>query len=187
MNPYDIEGSGPTLVVITHGWNSHRGKDTYVDFARIVVEEGHTALRFDFSGHGEADGEASFAQGRADLREVVGTFRTYEHTILIGNSFGAMVGLFEHQLFNELVLVAPGFPHERLGFPDVPKDTPVTIIAGSDDATVPYEDQVGLHKHIPHSQLITLEGCGHRFREADCYERRLDTIRALVHSTSYSK
>ncbi|MBW2967874.1 alpha/beta fold hydrolase [Candidatus Woesearchaeota archaeon] len=47
------------VVIVLHGFNSHKHHDLTADLANNLVHYGYLSLRFDFHGHGESDGDFS--------------------------------------------------------------------------------------------------------------------------------
>jgi pimeloyl-ACP methyl ester carboxylesterase len=81
-------------LVFCHGFLSDKS-GSYESRCERAVEEGYNAVRFDFRGCGEADGEfvaQTIASKLADLRAVVAHFDPDSYA-LFGSSFGGKVAL----------------------------------------------------------------------------------------------
>ena len=63
----------------------------------------------------------------------------------------------------------------RTGLPAGVIDQPVTIIHGTRDRVVPYENAAHLSRRLPHASVITLEGAGHL-----CWIERADAVNAII-------
>jgi len=76
------------VVVLAHGHTqSHK---EWVDFEKILIDNGITTMAFDFSGHGESGGADRLATIGVDVTTVVEFLkqRGYERIICIGSSMG---------------------------------------------------------------------------------------------------
>lgn len=58
------------LCLILHAWNSNKDRRTYVDPYTLAVDQGYTAVRFDFSGNGNSSGDAEQLNYLDFLRDV---------------------------------------------------------------------------------------------------------------------
>jgi pimeloyl-ACP methyl ester carboxylesterase len=96
------------LVVLCHGFLSHKNSTTNKTLTRLLNERDIATLRFDFFGHGESHGlfedittTIGIAQTTAALEE--GLSRGFTHIGLVGSSFGGLVAILaaaqwpEHQ------------------------------------------------------------------------------------------
>lgn len=79
-------------IFFCHGFGSNK-EGSYENRAEEMVEQGWNAVRFDFRGNGESDGEfvdQSLSSKIADLKAVVEHFEP-EKYVLFGSSFGGKV------------------------------------------------------------------------------------------------
>lgn len=84
------ETASERWIFICHGLASNKDRGKYKDLCDRAVEEGFNAVRFDFRGNGESDGDFSGQTVKAkieDLKAVV-NFYEPEKFILFGSSFG---------------------------------------------------------------------------------------------------
>jgi 3-oxoadipate enol-lactonase len=63
----------------------------------------------------------------------------------------------------------------RSGLPAGAVDCPVTIIHGTADRVVPYENAAHLARRLPHARLVTLDGAGHL-----CWIEHADTVNQII-------
>lgn len=63
----------------------------------------------------------------------------------------------------------------RTGLPAGVIDQPATIIHGTADRVVPYENAAHLSRRLPHADVITLEGAGHL-----CWIERADAVNQII-------
>lgn len=63
----------------------------------------------------------------------------------------------------------------RSGLPAGPINTPATIIHGTADRVVPYENAAHLSRRLPQASVITLQGAGHL-----CWIEQADTVNKII-------
>ena len=63
----------------------------------------------------------------------------------------------------------------RVGLPAGAISQPVTVIHGTADRVVPYENAAHLSRRLPHATVITLEGAGHL-----CWIERADAVNQVI-------
>ncbi len=86
------ENNSDKWIFFCHGFGSNK-EGSYENRAEKMVEEGWNAVRFDFRGNGESDGEfidQSLSSRIEDLKAVVEYFKP-EKYVLFGSSFGGKV------------------------------------------------------------------------------------------------
>ena len=90
------------LVVLCHGFLSHKDSSKYEQLAGVFAGEGFASLRFDFRGCGESGGllQTSTVSGRwSDLRSVIDQVETFQRFNgrfgLLGSSLGGYLALLE--------------------------------------------------------------------------------------------
>lgn len=151
--------------------------------AKTFAELGFTALRFNFRGVGNSEGE--FDSGNGEVEDVLAVVRhaqeEYGHLplILSGFSFGAYVqARAAHQLHpHRLVLIAPAVGRsvpsfeKSTGMPTVPHNT--LLIHGEQDEVVSLAEVMDWARpqHLP---IVVLPEAGHFFHG------RLHQIKQLV-------
>lgn len=109
------------LLIILHGWNSHKDKATYLEPERFALNKGYATVRFDFPGHGESSGstkECNIQTSILSLSEVINHLRnnfSYKINIsniaILANSFSGEVALLaasRFQSIKKLILTSPG-------------------------------------------------------------------------------
>jgi uncharacterized protein len=118
--------SGPTplknhpVVILSHGISSNKDRGAHADLERRLNEQDIATLRFDFSGHGESEGnfeDFTLSKAIEDIHSAVHflteTDLEYSRVGLFGSSFGALASLIaaaDSEKVNFLVLKSP-FPH----------------------------------------------------------------------------
>ncbi|MDH5729750.1 MAG: alpha/beta hydrolase [Gammaproteobacteria bacterium] len=161
--------------------DSLNNKVTYT-IARTLSQQGVTALRFNFRGVGDSEGEYSEGVGEAeDLKAVIAYVRkTYPgHALwLAGFSFGAYVSLkvSTQTVVDRLITVAPPvnfFDFRSLTTPSCPW----LVIQGNDDEIVPFDEvQLWLDDLLRAPDVIVLSNVGHFFH------RQLNALRESIES-----
>ena len=111
-----------TGVVIAHGMLSSKDSDKHRKLCEALAEQGHLALRFDFSGRGESksvDTELSFTSDLDDLRRALGFLRKHgaSRLGLVGSSMGGAASIHVAPMEPDVVAVvtaaAPAYLHNR--------------------------------------------------------------------------
>lgn len=112
-------------VIICHGLAGTKSNRKFVDWSRFLANKGIASLRFDFSGHGESEGEfekLTIEKEAADLACAFG-FLSKQKRInsskiaIIGHSLGGTVAaVFQAQCqkANALILLAPAMQQKEL-------------------------------------------------------------------------
>ena len=105
------------IAVICHGFMANRTHDMFERIANACVERGIAAVKFDFDGHGESDGEFSDMNvyseilDAAKIIEYVRTLSFVTDIYIVGHSQGALVGGMIAGMYREyvskLVMLAP--------------------------------------------------------------------------------
>jgi alpha-beta hydrolase superfamily lysophospholipase len=92
------ERESSDCVVICHGMMSYKDSPKHVGIARGICEMGHAAVRFDFSGRGDSQGDLmglSFTRQVGECRAVMAVLRDlgYSRFGLVGSSMGGAVAI----------------------------------------------------------------------------------------------
>lgn len=143
--------------------------------AKVFVELGFVALRFNFRGTGNSAG--TFDEGNGEVEDVLAVVRHARREygdlplILSGFSFGGYVQARAAQHLNpqRMVLVAPAVG--RFAMPHVPHNT--LLIHGDQDEVIPLADAL-LWARAQQLPIVVLPGVEHYFHG------RLHQIRHLV-------
>jgi len=171
------------VAVVCHPHPLHQGsmnnKVTYT-IAKTYNDLGVPALRFNFRGVGESDGEFANAIGEEqDLIAVCKKLREVfpsEELWLAGFSFGAYIALRSHDKVGaeKLVTVAPAI--HLYDFSDIQLPAyPWLLIQGDEDEIVPADQVIEWVKNLRNPpELVIAEGVGHFFH------RRLGDIKAAI-------
>lgn len=143
--------------------------------AKVFVELGFVALRFNFRGTGNSAG--TFDEGNGEVEDVLAVVRHARQEygdlplVLSGFSFGGYVQARAAQHLNpqRMVLVAPAVG--RFAMPHVPHNT--LLIHGDQDEVIPLADAL-LWARAQQLPIVVLPGVEHYFHG------RLHQIRHLV-------
>ena len=105
------------IVIICHGFMANRSHEMFERIANECVERGMAAVKFDFDGHGESDGEFSDMNvyseilDAAKIIEYVREMPFVTKIYIAGHSQGALVGGMIAGMYREyvskLVMLAP--------------------------------------------------------------------------------
>lgn len=133
-------------VIIFHGFMSNKGRnenDMFTKLARACVAKGMAAVRFDFDGHGDSDGEfcdMNVYSEILDASKIIEYVRKLDFVTdiyIIGHSQGALVGGmmagYYRECISKLVMLAPaatmkddaqvgscfGTPYDKYNVPDL--------------------------------------------------------------------
>jgi len=162
----------PLVAVVCHplptgGGSMHNKVVTMI--ARSLRELGATAVRFNFRGTGQSQGDFDNGDGeREDLRTVFEWVRAQHpgYTIwLAGFSFGAYVSLAMQAQLQPGLLMSIAPPAGRWDFADIPTPLmPWIVIQGEDDEVVdPQAVYAWLDTQNTRVDLIRMWGTGHFF------------------------
>lgn len=177
------KGNHNAVAVVCHPHPLYDGslhnKVTYT-LSRTLSQMGVPALRFNFRGVGESEGEYANGIGETeDLLAVIAEARRLypnREVWLAGFSFGAYISLrvARKAEVSQLITVAPPvnfFEFQRIKAPQCPW----LLIQGDADEVVPCEDVLEWAGNLqPGPQVKVLEGVGHFFH------RRLNCLRDTV-------
>lgn len=179
-----VEGvSRNAVAVVCHPHPLYDGslnnKVTYT-IARTLNQLGMSAVRFNFRGVGESQG--NYADGMGELEDLLAVLRYVkqlypQHDLwLAGFSFGAYISLRAASSFpiSRLITVAP--PVNFFNFSGIKTpDCPWLVIQGTDDELVPFKDvKEWVDELYPAPDFVTLDNVGHFFH------RRLNELRATI-------
>ncbi len=105
------EGKTNAAIIISHGFAANKDRPRLVALAETLSKNGFVALRFDFSGCGESDGDKITLKNQVDdLRSAINYMRKkgYTNIGLLGESLGALVSILAcDNEIKTLVLWAP--------------------------------------------------------------------------------
>lgn len=121
-----VDGGAPTVVWLG-GFMSDMSGTKAQALADWAAEEGHSYLRFDYSGHGESEGafrDQTITQWRADSLRVIAEL-TDGSLVLVGSSMGGwmacLVAAAIPERIGAMVLIAPAPDFtEKLMIPELP-------------------------------------------------------------------
>ena len=176
-----LPDSEPTAIaVIAHPLPTMGGtmdNKVVTTLTKTFVELGYAALRFNFRGVGNSEGEFDSGNGEVeDLLAVVQHAReAFDHLpmILSGFSFGAYVtaraAQYLHPQAHKLVLVGPAVG--RFEMPNVPHNT--LVLHGEHDEVIALSDALDWARpqHLP---IVVLPEAGHFFHG------RLNQLKQIV-------
>jgi alpha/beta superfamily hydrolase len=174
------DGMPRAIAVVTHPLPTMGGtmeNKVVTTLAKTFSGLGFVALRFNFRGVGNSEGE--FDGGNGEVGDVLAIAHHARQTfgdlplILCGFSFGGYVqaraATHLHPRSHRLVLIAPAVG--RFAMPQVPPDT--LLLHGELDEVIPLSDMLDWARpqHVP---IVVLPGAGHFFHG------RLNQIKQIV-------
>jgi alpha/beta superfamily hydrolase len=138
--------------------------------AEAAVEEGFLTLRFNFRGVGKSEGTHADGVGeKDDVRAAIELLNSKvdgPSLILVGYSFGAMVGLpvaIEDARVKGLVAIAPPLEMHNFDFLKGSKKDKLVIV-GNRDLYCPVGKLKELYQHLEDPKsLVMMEGANHFF------------------------
>jgi alpha/beta superfamily hydrolase len=138
--------------------------------AEAAVEEGFLTLRFNFRGVGKSEGTHADGVGeKDDVRAAIELLNSKvdgPSLILVGYSFGAMVGLpvaIEDARVKGLVAIAPPLEMHNFDFLKGSKKDKLVIV-GNRDLYCPVGKLKELYQHLEDPKsLVMIEGANHFF------------------------
>ncbi|PCH59696.1 MAG: alpha/beta hydrolase [Gammaproteobacteria bacterium] len=148
-----------------YGGTMHN-KVTY-RIAKAFSDKGHAVLRFNFRGVDLSEGEWANGVGEAeDARACIDWLaKKHSQIWLAGFSFGAYAGLkaaLGDTRIVRLFAVAPAVSLYDFSFLDNER-RPLTVVHGTDDEIVPYDQVKTWVNTPPVARLHTIDGAGHFF------------------------
>jgi pimeloyl-ACP methyl ester carboxylesterase len=100
----DCDSSKPVVITL-HALSGKKENRSIHSLAENLPDEDFNTLEFDFSGHGESEGnivESTITKQLSDLKSVIDYFK-FEKVILVGNSFSVIAALAFAELHSDLV------------------------------------------------------------------------------------
>jgi len=174
----------PPLVVFAHGWASSKVSPRNREIAEALAEAGIAALLFDFTGHGESEGEADATGLReqcddlSDIIDFAAASAEFGPIGVAGSSSGGAVALAvaaRDARVRALVLRAPSADSD----PEHAAQTriPTLLIQGEADRLLARNRR--LAERFPGEHAFrTIARAGHLFEEAGAFgEVRRETVR----------
>ncbi len=170
QNIYRPSSFGKPAVLVCHPHPQHGGtmhnKVTY-RIAKVFADKGHAVLRFNFRGVDLSEGEWADGVGEVDDARACIDWLAEKHSKiwLAGFSFGAYVGLkavAEDERVERLFAIAPAVSLYDFSFLDHER-RPLTIVHGTDDEIVPYDQVSRWAISHPAAVLHAIDGAGHFF------------------------
>ncbi len=92
-----VEGS-PTIVIIAHGYMSHKGSRTGTELAKRLNAEGISTINLDLYGHGESDGDITSLTVSKALESMLVVYdfiknENYSKIGVVGSSFSGILSI----------------------------------------------------------------------------------------------
>jgi len=122
MLHHPARDDGGIGVIVVHGMLSSKDSAKHTAICEAVTDRGHTALRFDFRGRGESDGdphELTVSNEIEDLQAAMAHLRSlgFGRIALVGSSLGGTVALLtastDHCIAGLVTIAAPSRLPER--------------------------------------------------------------------------
>lgn len=183
------EASKDKIVILCHGFTSSKDSSTYTTLEKEINNLGISTFRFDFSGHGESEGdikELTIRKGVEEIKETIKICKdkNFKEIILLGSSRGGVCALraAENQkLIKLLILIAPGSEHENYQERnEIAKEikVPTLIIQGENDEVVSLEVAEELNMCMINSQLKIIKNGKHGF--SDTPGKKEERIKLII-------
>ncbi len=157
-------GSGTTYVILAH----MRPADmtSWFDFARLLADEGYTAIAFNFRGYGESEGDEGEFNVAADVRGAVAAAldEGANDVFVIGASMGGTGAIATAASDNIAGTVAISAPAEfgTLRAPVLVQliNGPLLLIAADEDGEAA-NDALDIASDKPDAEILVLPGAQH--------------------------
>lgn len=118
----DEEGKLQALIMC-HGFSQTKSQRKFVELARKLAENNIASLRFDFSGHGDSEGEFEILSIEGQVQDLKSAYDALlknekidrEKIAILGHSLGALVTVLfqvKYRKAKALILVSPAL-HQR--------------------------------------------------------------------------
>ena len=113
------------LVIICHGFNQTKSQRKFVKLSRALTERGIGVFRFDFSGHGDSEGELEKISIEKEVGELEAAYKKLlsnkrinkEKIAILGHSLGALIVILFQRKFKKaktLILLSPALQQREL-------------------------------------------------------------------------
>jgi putative phosphoribosyl transferase len=168
--------AAPPVVAFAHGWGSSKASPRNREIAEALVEAGIAAFLFDFTGHGDSEGDANATslRGQSDDLSDVLDFLSARCALgaigVAGSSSGGAVALAvaaRDPRVRALVLRAPSADSEPADAARV--HAPVLLVQGEDDGLLERNRELAERIASEH-RLCTVAGAGHLFQEPGTFD-----------------
>jgi len=99
------------VVILCHGFTTDKNSATNIVFEKILNENKISTFRFDFTGHGESEGnlgEITISEAVNDIECAISSLKKsgYSKIALVGSSFGGLASLLCASKIDDLNLIA---------------------------------------------------------------------------------
>lgn len=106
-----LPGSGNPIVILCHGFSTHKGGRTNTSLEKTFNAAGWATFRFDFFGHGESGGnfeDITISEAVDDVGRAIEFVRGSGHRqiALVGSSFGGLASLLTASERSDLFVLA---------------------------------------------------------------------------------
>ncbi|NND01647.1 MAG: alpha/beta fold hydrolase [Acidimicrobiia bacterium] len=159
-------GDGAEYVILAHMRPADMA--SWFDFARVLADEGYTALAFNFRGYGESEGVEGDFDVAADVRAAVaaafddGAQRVHLIGASIGGT-GAVAASADNVIGATITLSAPD-AFEGVNAIELVRDqvdNPILLIAAEEDGTAAVDAAAIVAEASGNAELVVLSGAQH--------------------------
>ena len=173
------------IIILCHGGNSSKDAYTYVDFEKRIQDINISSFRFDFTGHGESEGNSedfTIQRGVEDILSAIDFLNSkgFQEFAILGSSRGGTCALragLKTSKVKCLVLICPGSSFEDYSERKmIAKDfqNPLLIIHGDKDQSISIKHSKELCNLISDCRLEIVKGADHNFTDPEDHKKRLD-------------
>jgi predicted phosphoribosyltransferase/dienelactone hydrolase len=166
----------PPVVVFAHGWGSSKASPRNRAIAEALVRVGIAAFLFDFTGHGESEGDAEASTLEDQAADLLSAFELLTARAdsgplgLAGSSSGGAVAIAvaaRDPRVKALVLRAPSDASQRRLAARI--DAPTLVVQGERDPLSERNRALAEALHCEH-RLCSVAGAGHLFDEPGTFD-----------------
>lgn len=160
-----VWGDGDEYVILAH--MRPADMSSWFDFARVLADEGYTAIAFNFRGYGESDGEEGEFDVAVDVRAAVNAALADGATKIhiVGASMGGTGAIGASASDEIAATVTLSAPDEFEGVNAVSLaqlvDNPLLLVAADEDGTAALDAAAIASEAKGETELVVLSGAQH--------------------------
>jgi pimeloyl-ACP methyl ester carboxylesterase len=112
-------------LIICHGFAGSKSTRKFVKLSEALAKDGIATFRFDFSGHGDSEGDFEKLSIKHEVEDLKSAYQTFVHNKkvdkekigILGHSMGALIAVIfqaRYQKAKTLILLSPGLHQKEL-------------------------------------------------------------------------